>query len=137
VLPCDSRSVELVEEVVHGGLVLDVDALLDESRSDYVVHVGDGLGDTLAAPLGLVAIAELASLVGAGGSAGGHNGTVEAGLADEVDFDGGVTARVVDGTGVDLGDGHVGCVEECKLSSTSRRGIGVRRRRGDGLVQYI
>ena len=38
---------------------------------------------------------------------------MEAGLGDDVDLDGGVTARVVDGTGVDLGDGHFEvCVEE-------------------------
>lgn len=31
---------------------------------------------------------------------------MEASLGDNVDLDGGVAARVVDGAGVDLGDGH-------------------------------
>lgn len=39
-------AIELVEEVVDGGLVLDVDVLLDQSRCDLVVDVGDSLGDT-------------------------------------------------------------------------------------------
>ena len=39
-------AIELVDEVVDGGLVLDVEVLLDQSRSDNVVHVGDSLGDT-------------------------------------------------------------------------------------------
>jgi hypothetical protein len=110
--PCHSRSVELVEEVVHRGLVLDVDLLLDEGRSDDIVHIRDGLGDTLATPLGLVSIAQLARLVGTGGGAGGNNSAVEAGLTDEVNFDGGVAARVVDSTGMDLGDGHIDFREE-------------------------
>jgi len=39
------RAVKLVEEVVDGGLVLDVEVLLDEGRGDHIVDVGDGLGD--------------------------------------------------------------------------------------------
>jgi hypothetical protein len=108
----NSRSIELVEEVVHGGLILDVDTLLDESWSNNVVDVGDGLGNTLAAPLGFVSVAELAGLVGAGGCARRHNRAMEAGLTDEVDLDGRITARVVHSTGVDLGDGHVDCVRK-------------------------
>lgn len=41
-----------------------------------------------------------------GRSAGGDNGTVKASLGDDIDLDGGVTPRVVDGAGVDLGNGH-------------------------------
>jgi hypothetical protein len=62
--------------------------------------------------------------MGAGGCAGRYDGTVKAGLSDNVDLDGRVAllfistnaivdirvmetyARVVDGTGVDLGDSH-------------------------------
>lgn len=33
---------------------------------------------------------------------------MKTGLGNEVDLDGGVTAGVVDGSGVDLGDGHIG-----------------------------
>ena len=63
---------------------------------------------TLSAPLALVAIAELARLVGAGGCARGHNSAVQAGLGDDVDFDGGVATGVVDVTRMDLGDTHGG-----------------------------
>jgi hypothetical protein len=64
---------------------------LDEGRGNGVVDVGDSLGDTLAAPLGLVAIAKLAGLVGASGGAGRNDGTVQAGFGDDVDLDGWVT----------------------------------------------
>lgn len=56
-------AVELEQDVVDGLLVLDVDVLLNQRGADDLVHVLDGLEDALAAPLGLVAIAELASLV--------------------------------------------------------------------------
>jgi hypothetical protein len=84
-------SIELVEESIDSGLVLDVDVLLDQSRSDLVVDVGNGLEDTLAAPLALVTIAELASLVGTGRGTGGDDGAVKASLGDNIDLDGGVT----------------------------------------------
>lgn len=56
-------AIEVDEEFVNLGLVLDVNVLLDESGADDLVHVLDGLENTLATPLGLVTIAELASLV--------------------------------------------------------------------------
>jgi hypothetical protein len=56
-------AIELDEELVDLGLVLDIDVLLDQGRADDRVDVLNGLGDTLATPLGRVAIAELASLV--------------------------------------------------------------------------
>jgi hypothetical protein len=116
-------AIELVQEGIDSGLVLDVESLLDQSRGNLLVDVGDSLGDTLASPLGLVAIAELAGLVGASGGTGGDNGAVKASLGDNVDLDGGVTLEtlagrravvmaagtytgVVDGAGVNLGDGH-------------------------------
>lgn len=40
------------------------------------------------------------------GGTGGDNGTVKAGLGDNVDLNGRVTARVVHGTGVNLGNRH-------------------------------
>ena len=40
---------------------------------------------TLASPLALVTITELAGLVGAGGSTGGDDGAVETGLGDYID----------------------------------------------------
>jgi hypothetical protein len=116
-------AIELVEESINGGLILDVESLLDQSGGNLVVDVGNSLGHTLASPLGLVSIAEFAGLVGASRGAGGDDGAVEAGLGDDVNLDGGVTlealaggralavavwtyARVVDGAGVDLGDSH-------------------------------
>ena len=50
--------------------------------------------------------AELIKLL-TSGSTGGNNGAVEAGLSDNVDLNGGVTARVVHGTSVNLGDRHL------------------------------
>lgn len=79
---------------------------------------------TLAAPLGLITVTELVSLVLAclfvstrgfyllvsrertGGSSRRNNSTVQTGLGDNVHLNGGVTARVVHGTSVDLGDRH-------------------------------
>lgn len=56
-------TVELVEEGIDSGLVLDIKVLLNQSGSDDRVDVLDSLGDTLATPLGLVTISELAGLV--------------------------------------------------------------------------
>ena len=81
-------SVELVQEGIDGGLVLDIDGLLDEGRGNGVVDVGDSLGHTLTTPLGLVAIAEFAGLVGASGGAGWDDGAVQTGLGDNVDLNG-------------------------------------------------
>jgi len=39
-------AIELVEESVNGGLVLDVEVLLDESGSNDLVDVGNSLGHT-------------------------------------------------------------------------------------------
>jgi hypothetical protein len=116
-------AIELVQESINGGLVLDVESLLDQSGGNLLVDVGDSLGHTLASPLGLVSIAEFAGLVRASGGTGGDDGAVKASLGDDVDLDGGVTLEtlagrraavramgtytgVVDGTGVNLGDGH-------------------------------
>ena len=56
-------AIKVVEELVDLGLVLDVDVLLDDRGSDDLVDVLDSLENTLASPMGLVAVAELASLV--------------------------------------------------------------------------
>ncbi len=58
-----SAAVEAIEELVDLGLVLDVKAFLDQSRPNDCVDVLNGLGDALAAPLGLVAVAKLNSFV--------------------------------------------------------------------------
>jgi len=88
-------AIELVQESIDGGLVLDVDLLLDEGWGNGVVDVGDSLGDTLTTPLGLVSIAEFAGLVRASGSAGRNDGTVQAGLSDDVNLNGWVALRVM------------------------------------------
>src|SRR3569833_237599 len=56
-------AVELDQELINLTLVLDIEVLLDQGGPDDLVHVLDGLQDTLAAPLGLVAIAKLAGLM--------------------------------------------------------------------------
>jgi hypothetical protein len=56
-------TIQLVEESINSRLVLDIEVLLNQSGSNDSVDVLDSLGDTLAIPLGLVAISELASLV--------------------------------------------------------------------------
>jgi hypothetical protein len=93
-------AIELVQESINGGLVLDVEGLLDQSGGNLVVDVGDSLGDTLATPLGLVTIAEFAGLVGASRGTGGNDGAVEAGLGDNVNLDGGVTLETLAGSQV-------------------------------------
>jgi hypothetical protein len=111
-------AIELVKESVYGGLVLDVDVLLDERGGNGVVDVADSLGDTLTAPLGLVSIAEFASLVRAGRGTGGDDGAVKAGLGDNVDLDGRVAlesmsatrpmAWKVEGRGLECSNGIIG-----------------------------
>ena len=39
-------AIELVEELVDLGLVLDIQVLLDDGRANLVVDIGDGLQDT-------------------------------------------------------------------------------------------
>lgn len=66
--------------------------------------------------------AELVKLL-TSGSTGGNNGAVEAGLSDNVDLNGGVTARVVHGTSVNLGDRHLLNIEDLtkgKISQIAR-----------------
>lgn len=56
-------TIELVEESIDSGLVLDIEVLLNQSRGNDGVDVLNSLSDTLATPLRLVTISELASLV--------------------------------------------------------------------------
>jgi hypothetical protein len=79
-------AIELVEESINGGLVLDIDRFLNKSWRNDVVDIADSLGHTLTTPLGLVSIAEFASLVGASGGAGRYDGAVQAGLGDNVNL---------------------------------------------------
>lgn len=56
-------TIELDQELIDLGLVLDINVLLDQGRADDLVDVLNGLGDTLSAPLGLVLVTELNSFV--------------------------------------------------------------------------
>jgi hypothetical protein len=56
-------TIEVDEELIDGRLVLDIEAGLNDSRAERLVHVLDSLGNTLAEPLALVTITKLASLV--------------------------------------------------------------------------
>lgn len=56
-------AIEAVQERVDSSLVLDIEVLLDHGRRNDLVDVVDSLEHTLSTPLGLVAIAELNSLV--------------------------------------------------------------------------
>lgn len=61
------------------------------------------------------------------------NGAVKASLGDNVDLDGRVTARVVDGTRVNLGNSHVVCYLLVRWSEQGRaryKAIGKRSQRG-------
>lgn len=44
---------------------------------------------------------------------------MEASLGDNVDLDGGVATRVVDGAGVNLSDRHLGCLKESSVCQSS------------------
>lgn len=100
-------SVQLDQELIDLWLILDIDVLLDDSRANDIVDIGDSLKNTLSGPLALVAVTKFAGLVLSSGSSGWDNGAVKASLGDNVNLNGWVTTRVVDGTCVDLGDGHV------------------------------
>jgi len=63
---------------------------------------------TFAAPVSFITITQLASLVRACGSTRGYNCTMQTGFTDDVNLDGRVTARIVDGAGFDSGDRHGG-----------------------------
>ncbi len=56
-------AIQLDQKLVNLGLVLDVQVLLEQGRADDLVDVLHSLQDTLATPLGLVAIAKLAGLM--------------------------------------------------------------------------
>lgn len=74
--------------------------------SDVQSSVYVTLALTLAGPVGFVSITQLACFVRTGRGTRGDDGSVEAGLSNKVDFDGGIAARVVDRTRVNLGDRH-------------------------------
>ena len=56
-------AVHLQHHVVDLGLLDRIQVLLDQSRGDDVVDIADGLGDSLAVPVGLVLVSQLQSLI--------------------------------------------------------------------------
>lgn len=56
-------TVEVDQELINLGLILNIDVLLDKSWADDVVDVGNSLGNTLSSPLVLVSVTELNGLV--------------------------------------------------------------------------
>ena len=74
---------------------------------DVVVDRLDGLGHALAEIAFLVAVAQFPGLVLAGGSPAGHGGAaVVAAFEVDLDFNGGIAARIQDFQGADVGDGR-------------------------------
>ena len=94
-------AVQLDHGLVDGHLVQGVHA--DQALSQLGVHVGHGLLHALAQVAVLVAVAQLAGLVHAGGSAGGHSGAAHgAVLQDDLHLDGGIAAGVNNFTAEDI-----------------------------------
>jgi hypothetical protein len=56
-------SIKLDQELINLWLILNIDVLLDEGRTNNVVDVGNSLEDTLSGPLCLITIAEFDCLV--------------------------------------------------------------------------
>ena len=74
-------------------------------RERCLVDVGDGLQHALAEVAVLVAVAEFAGFVFAGGGAGGDGGAAEgAAFEEDVDFDGGIAAGIDDFAAGDFPD---------------------------------
>ena len=106
------RAVDVAEQAIGAALVVHVAA--DERRAELVVDARDGALDGLAA-VGGAAVAALDRLVRPGRRARGHGGAAErAGVGEDVDLDGRVSARVED-----LARVH-GC-DRCHLPSLRER----------------
>ena len=86
-------AVELDEQLVYRGLVEGVQA--QHGLGDLGVDVLNGLADALAQVTALVAVAELAGLVNAGGGAGGNSGAADGAVVQgDLDLNGRVAAGV-------------------------------------------
>ncbi len=90
-VPSVSRSTLIDRRLVEG-------VHADDRGAERLVDVVDGLGHALAHPALLVAVAELERLVLARRRAARNGGTAVARGGLHLDFDGGVSARVEDGT---------------------------------------
>ncbi len=96
-------AVQLDEGLVDGGLIQHVHA--HQALGDLGVHVLHGGEHALAQVAALVAVAELAGLVDAGGGAGGHGGAAHgAVLQVDLHLNGGIAAAVQDLAAQDVND---------------------------------
>ena len=86
-------AVQLYEQLVDGGLVEDVQA---QHGLGYLgVDVLNGLADALAQVAALVAVAQLAGLVDAGGGAGGNSSAADGAVVQgDLDLNGRIAAGV-------------------------------------------
>ena len=96
-------AVELDEQLVDRGLIQHVQA--DKRLGDLAVDVLDRLQHALAAVTALVAVAQLAGLVDAGGSAGGNGSAADGAVVQrDLDLNGGVAAGVQNLSGHHVND---------------------------------
>ena len=88
-------AVQLDEGLVDGGLIQHIHA--HQALGDVGVHVLHGGEHALAQVTALVAVAELAGLIDAGGGTGGHGGAADgAVLQVDLHLNGGIAAAVQD-----------------------------------------
>ena len=96
-------AVQVDQQLVDGYLIQHVGA--DQGLGDLGIHVLNSLQNALALVAALVAVTQLASLINAGGSAGGHGGTAHgAVLQIHLYLNGGIAAAVQDLAADDIND---------------------------------
>ena len=96
-------AVQLDHGLIDGGLIQHVHA--HQALGDLGVHVLHSVEDALAQVAALVAVPQLAGLIDAGGSAGGHSSAAH-GAVFQIDLhlNGGIAAGVQDLTAQDVND---------------------------------
>ena len=116
------RAVELEHPLVDAGLVEGIAPL--EFVGDLGVDVLDRLEHPRAEIDGLVAVALLPGLVGAGARPRRHRGPTEGPVSKgDVDFDGGIAAAVENLAGVDVDDRGHGEPFPSESEGTRERGV--------------
>jgi hypothetical protein len=99
-------AVELDHAPVEGRLILT--SMPTTAVAQLAADVADGLEHPLAAVAGLVPVAQLQGLPGAGGGAGGDRRAADGPVGgDHIGLDGGIAAGIQDLAGTDVDDlGH-------------------------------